>query len=219
MLKSFFKISQKSISFHHVPWSRFRSCREVDKPSQPHNLTTSQPHNLTTSQPHNLTTSQPHNLTTSPPHHLTSQPHNLRVLDMEHYDDDLEVLRNQIEKTRSNRGLYSARSRSNMRSALRWLEMQLQPRKLVSEFWSQSLDISPQVFVLLGSTYAPDTLNRRGQERCKNLLGLVRQHRDSFNKCAVLSSLAVKYGIGPGSIALKACIFLRIMSKISNDLS
>ena len=54
----------------------------------------------------------------------------------------------------------------------------MQPRKLLSKFWSQSLEISPQVFVLMASTYAQDTLNRSGRERCSDLLNIVRQHQN-----------------------------------------
>jgi hypothetical protein len=90
------------------------------------------------------------------------------------------TLDNQIEQTKRGRGC--ALREAGQTSEKRFDGYgDLQTRKLVSKFWSQCL-ISAEAFILLGSTVRTRHMKSERLRRCENLLDVVRQQQDSFNK-------------------------------------
>jgi len=112
-------------------------------------------------------------------------------------DEDLRKLRGQIEKTSSGRGLNSVQSQKNIAKAIQLLRGKGKTRPLIMNVLRQSLEISPEAFILLSSAYAPDTLNRKSKENCANLIELIRQQKEALTNHAILSSLAIVYGVTP----------------------
>jgi hypothetical protein len=98
-----------------------------------------------------------------------------------------------IEKTKRGKGFHSKRSKKNFLKALTWHRSRGKTeRKVVREFWASSLDISPEMFLLLSSSYAPDTVRRIGTDDLKALLAAA----GSFDgDTAILSPLVKKHGL------------------------
>ena len=69
----------------------------------------------------------------------------------------------------------------------------------LEDFWISSRRISPEIFLLLASSYAPDTLRRKGRRETENLLIAGRRLKERIDVITILSPLVEKSGLAQTS--------------------
>jgi hypothetical protein len=147
--------------------------------------------------PPNLPTSQPPNLPTSQPHNLLKAIHAMLHSEEPEPNRNEEELIGHIKSIKRGKGFQSVRSQNNLQNALAWFRAggKSTQRKVVKDFWTKSLEISPEIFLLLASSYGPDTLRRRGRRETENLLIAGRRLKEQTEVTTILSPLVQKSGL------------------------
>ena len=108
-------------------------------------------------------------------------------------DDDISFIFSQLRHMAPGCGLLSVRSRNNIRKALMCLRGAGSTRQMVKNCWKQSLDISPQVFLLFSASLAADSLCRRGVEISRRLIVILQHHQKTIDQHPVINTLVAEY--------------------------
>ena len=112
--------------------------------------------------------------------------------------DELYLLRRQLRQKVSGRGVFSAKSAKNIIKAVQTLRGVIKAREAVLTFWEQCLDISPRAFVLVSSTFASDTINRKGKVGRQRIIDIIQQHNELFSH-GVLDNIVTEHNVSARS--------------------